>query len=42
MLKLFLLSTVMTFVTTTLTRLKKSVKDDVYLPSPRLGLVKVM
>ena len=36
MLKLFLLSTVMTFVTTTL----KSVKDDVYLP--RLGLVKLM
>ena len=33
MLKLFLLSTVMTFVTTTLTRL---CKDDVYLPSLRL------
>ena len=37
MLKSFLLSTVMTFVTTTLTRLYK---DDVYLPRP--GLVKLM
>ena len=36
MLKLFLLSTVMTVATTTLTRLYK----DVYLP--RLGLVKLM
>ena len=40
MLKLFLLSTVMTFVATTLTRLCKvglsHKKDDVYLPSPRL------
>ena len=42
MLKLFLLSTVMTFVTTTLTRL---CSDDVYLPSPRLesrSIVKLM
>ena len=34
MLKLFLLSTVLTFVTTTTDETVKSVKDDVYLPSP--------
>ena len=46
MLKLFLSSTVMTFVTTTLTRLYKVGKDNVYFPSPRLEsrsrLVKLM